>query len=133
MTATNFPFERVVEINTHILQTEPGLKGATDVGKLQGALGRIDNAILYAGLDDLFEIAAMYAYAIAMSHAHSDANKRTGLTVAIEYLSINDYELVEDNELFADAMRDLVIGDINENDFADLLYAQYVKERGSHL
>lgn len=123
-----FPFERVIEINTRILETEPGLRGPADVGKLQGALGRIDNAILYDGLDDLFEIAAKYAYAIAMSHAHSDANKRTGLTVAIEYLSINDHELIEDNKLFADAMRDMVIGEISEEDFADLLYAQYAKE-----
>ncbi len=124
----HFPFERVIEINTRILETEPGHRGPADVGKLQGALGRIDNAILYDGLDDLFEIAAKYAYAIAMSHAHSDANKRTGLTVAIEYLSINDHELTEDNELFADAMRDLVVGEISEEDFADLLYAQYIKE-----
>ncbi len=42
-----FPFERVVEINSFILEREPGMKGAVDIGKLQGALGRIDNAIAY--------------------------------------------------------------------------------------
>jgi death-on-curing protein len=55
-----FPFERVVEINTFILESEPGMKGTVDVPKLQGALGRIDNAIVYDGLDDIFEIAAKY-------------------------------------------------------------------------
>jgi death-on-curing protein len=49
----------------------------------------------------------------------------------LEYLSLNDYELSEDNELFADALRDLVLGVINEGDFADLLYAQYVQEAES--
>ncbi|MEN5137044.1 MULTISPECIES: hypothetical protein [Pseudomonas] len=53
-----FPFERVIEINTQILTSEPGMKGAVSIPILQGALARIDNAIAYDGLDDVFEIAA---------------------------------------------------------------------------
>ncbi|MGR6834772.1 type II toxin-antitoxin system death-on-curing family toxin [Aliivibrio wodanis] len=123
-----FPFERVVEINSFILDTEPGMKGRIDIQKLQGALGRIDNAIVYEGLDDIFEIAAKYTASIAISHSLPDANKRTGLVVALEYLSLNDYELVSDNDLLANAVRDLVIGEISEHDFADILYAQYIQE-----
>lgn len=126
-----FPFERVVEINTFILETEPGMKGTIDIPKLQGALGRIDNAIVYEGLDDVFEIAAKYTASIAIAHALPDANKRTGLVVALEYLSLNDYELLIDNDLIADAVKDLVIGKINESDFADVLYAQYYQENSS--
>lgn len=128
-----FPFERVIEINAFILKTEPGMKGVVDISKLQGALGRIDNAIVYEGLDDVFEIAAKYTACIAVSHALPDANKRTGLAVALEYLSLNDLELTQENELLADAVRDLVIGIINETDFADILYAQYAKEQSSAL
>lgn len=128
-----FPFERVIEINVFILEHEPGMKGAADINKLQGALGRIDNAIVYSGLDDVFEIAAKYAASIALSHSLPDANKRTGLAVALEYLSLNDFELTADNDLFADAIRDLVIGKIDESDFADLLYSQYIFEQNSDL
>ncbi|MBY5943587.1 type II toxin-antitoxin system death-on-curing family toxin [Halomonas sp. DP5N14-9] len=128
MEIIQFPFERVIEINTLILATEPGMQGSVDVGKLQGALGRIDNAIVYSGLDDVFEIAAKYTASIAVAHALPDANKRTGLAVALEYLSLNEYELTADNDLLADAVRDLVLGSITETDFADVLYAQYVKE-----
>ncbi|WP_217533020.1 type II toxin-antitoxin system death-on-curing family toxin [Vibrio metschnikovii] len=128
-----FPFERVIEINAFILKTEPGMKGAVDIPKLQGALGRIDNAIVYEGLDDVFEIAAKYTACIAVSHALPDANRRTGLAVALEYLSLNDFELTQENDLLADAVRDLVIGIINETDFADILYAQYAKEQNSAL
>ncbi|EKO3643266.1 type II toxin-antitoxin system death-on-curing family toxin [Vibrio metschnikovii] len=128
-----FPFERVIEINAFILKTEPGMKGAVDIPKLQGALGRIDNAIVYEGLDDVFEIAAKYTACIAVSHALPDANKRTGLAVALEYLSLNDFELTQENDLLADAVRDLVIDIINETDFADILYAQYAKEQNSVL
>jgi death-on-curing protein len=53
MNLIHFPFERVVEINAFILETEPGMKGSVDIKKLQGALGRIDNAIAYSGLNDL--------------------------------------------------------------------------------
>ncbi len=123
-----FPFERVIEINTFILESEPGMKGVVDIPKLQGALGRIDNAIIYDGLDDIFEIAAKYTSSIAIAHALPDANKRTGLVVGLEYLSLNEYELTTDNDLMADAVRDLVIGKINESDFADVLYAQYSQE-----
>ena len=122
----------MIEINAFILETEQGMKGSADLNKLQGALGRIDNAIAYSGLDDVFEIAAKYAGSIAVSHSLSDANKRTGLAVALEYLSLNDYELVVDNDLFADAMRDLVVGKIGESDFADLLYAQFIQEQNTH-
>lgn len=124
-----FPFERVVEINAMILSTEPGMKGSVDIAKLQGALSRVDNAIIYQGLNDLFEIAAKYTACIAISHACPDANKRTALAVALEYLSLNDYELTQDNDLLANAVRDLVIKEISENDFADILYAQYAAEQ----
>ncbi len=126
-----FPYERVVEINTFILETEPGMKGGIDLSKLQGALSRIDNAIVYSGLDDVFEIAAKYTASIAISHALPDANKRTGLAVAFEYLSLNDFELISDNDLLADAVRDLVLGIITELNFADILYAQYEKDEYS--
>lgn len=121
-----FPFERVIEINTYILSTEKGMKGQADIGKLQGALARVDNAILYDGLNDVFEIASKCTNSIAMAHALPDANKRTGLAVALEYLSLNDYEITIDHILMADAMRDLVLGELNESEFADILYHQYI-------
>lgn len=123
MELIHFPFERVIEINTQILTTEPGMKGRVNIPILQGALARIDNAIAYNGLDDVFEIAAKYNASIAQGHALPDANKRTGLAVGLEYLSLNDYEITLDNDLLADAVRDLVTGEINEHDFADILYS----------
>ncbi|MGW7677848.1 type II toxin-antitoxin system death-on-curing family toxin [Shewanella sp. S23-S33] len=62
----------------------------------------------------MFEIAAKYTACIAVSHACPDANKRTGLAAALEYLSLNDYEITEDNELLANAVRDLVLQEITE-------------------
>lgn len=105
MRLIHFPFERVIEINVYILSHEPGMHESADINKLQGSLRRIDNAIAYSGLDDVFEIAAKYTSSIAVAHSFPDANKRTGL---------------------ADAVRDLVLGELDEQDFADLLYSQYI-------
>ena len=121
-----FPLERVVEINALIQATEPGFVGHNDLGKLEGALGRIDNATYYDGLDDTFEIAAKYAHSIAVAHAFSDANKRTGFTTCLEYLSLNGYEIIIDNDLLADAMVDLVLGFLTIGEFADILYSSYI-------
>lgn len=123
MDIIQFPPARVIEINHYILGIAPGHQGPVNIGLLEGALGRIDNAILYSGLNDVFLIAAKYAMAIGVAHSFSDANKRTGLAVCLEYLSLNDFEIEVDNERLADAMVDLVLGVLPEEWFADILYA----------
>ena len=124
MKLVRFPFERVVDINEQILKTEAGFKAVPDLSKLQGALARIDNAIWYEGLDDVFDIAAKYASSISASHAFSDANKRTALAVAIEFLSLNDFTCWR-QWAFGKRRKDLVIGELTDSDFADILYAHY--------
>lgn len=73
--------------------------GEPDIGKLEGALGRVDNLLNYEGCDDLFKFAAMYMVAIAKSHAFNDANKRTAFQAASVFLMMNDYELNTSMEL----------------------------------
>ena len=131
MATNGFPASRVVEINNFILTTGKGLQGGIDIAKLEGALGRIDNAIMYSGLDDIFDIAAKYAVAIGMSHSFSDANKRTGLAVSLEYLSLNDYELTDDNDQLANAMVGTIINEISESQFADILYGLWQQQSPS--
>ena len=104
------------------------MRGSIDLNKLRGALGRIDNAILYEQLDDIFEIAAKYAKSIAIAHAMPDANKRTALAVALEYLSLNDYEIQTDNDALADVMVAVVLDEINEKELADILYTLYLSK-----
>ncbi len=125
MNLIQFPVERVIDINQTILLNEPGFRGEYDIGRLSGALSRIDNAIAYEGLDDVFLIAAKYATSVAMAHAFSDANKRTGLALCLEYLSLNDYEINTEYDELSDAMVDLVVGTLSEIEFADVLYSMW--------
>ena len=49
--------------------------------------------------------------------------------VALEYLSLNDFEVTVERELMAEAMVDLVLDTIDEKQFADLLYDCYQNGR----
>jgi death-on-curing protein len=44
---------------------------------LEGALARVENRLVYGMIDDVFDLAAAYAIAIAQGHCFNDGNKRT--------------------------------------------------------
>lgn len=78
----------VIAVHDEIIATFNGLPGLAGGGKggVEAALSRVENYRLYADLDDVFGIAALYAEAIARGHVFNDANKRTALTCSITYL-----------------------------------------------
>lgn len=56
----------------------PGeLPGRARDKSLAGALARVENRLAYGMIEDAFDLAAMYAVAIATGHCFNDANKRT--------------------------------------------------------
>ncbi|WP_245005037.1 type II toxin-antitoxin system death-on-curing family toxin [Paraburkholderia sacchari] len=109
----------VVLVHDFILSQEPGLNGSANKGALEGALGRIENRVHYDGLADVFEIAGLYAEAIARGHAFSDANKRTALVSALTYLFIEGYE-VERTQALEEIMVDVAEGKLNYQDIANI-------------
>jgi death on curing protein len=92
------------------------------IGGVKSALGRIENHAQYAGLDDVFGIAALYAEAIACGHVFDDANKRTGLTCALAYLAEQGIDVTDDSVL-EHATVALARREITREIFADLLSA----------
>jgi death-on-curing protein len=66
----------VVDIHDEVLN--PGeLTGLALDKSLEGALARVENRIAYGLIDDVFDLAAAYAVAIAQGHCFNDAKKRT--------------------------------------------------------
>lgn len=125
MTAANgslIDAKTVIDIHDLILSTESGLPGNHGDAAIEGALGRIESHIYYAGLDDIFEIAAMYAVSISRGHIFNDANKRTGLVTALTYLSLQGVEIPRDSFL-EDIMVWVAEGDIEAGDLATILYS----------
>ncbi|MBU9268209.1 type II toxin-antitoxin system death-on-curing family toxin [Burkholderia gladioli] len=115
----------VVLLHDYILLQEPGVKG-TNKGALEGALGRIEHRIAYSALEDVFEIAGLYAEAIARGHAFSDANKRTALVSALTYLFIQGFA-VQRTQALEEIMVDVAKGRLNYLDVANVFSTLAVK------
>lgn len=73
--------------------------GTPDIGRLEGALFRIQTLKDYEGCQDVFKFAAMYLIAIAKAHAFMDANKRTAFQATSIFLLLNGYDLNPSDEL----------------------------------
>lgn len=112
--------QEIIETNEDILMNAPGLKGTPDVGKLESALMRVDNHIMYAQMDDLFEIAALYGVAIAKAHAFPDGNKRTALVSVLTFLESSCVNTEEDDSI-DDVMVKVAEGSMDVREFAEYL------------
>ena len=94
-----------------------GLAGVKDDGLLESAMARPVNKFGY-GEDDLFALAASYAFGIARNHPFADGNKRTAWVMARLFLKLNGVEIAFDK---ADAIRTmlaLAAGELPEDELA---------------
>ncbi|MGA7816698.1 type II toxin-antitoxin system death-on-curing family toxin [Caballeronia sp.] len=114
--------QQVIEIHDLILRQEPGLAGGHGVGPLEGALARVESRMLYGQLSDVFDIAAMYAVALARGHVFNDANKRTALVTALTYLALQGYDIPR-SDVLEDIMVDVAEGTLDESGLASLLFS----------
>jgi death-on-curing protein len=114
--------KEVVQIHDLILMDEGGLPGHHGVNALEGALARVINRIQYAQMDDVFEIAAMYAVAIARGHVFNDGNKRTALVSALTYLDTEGVAMQRSDQL-EEIMVDVAQGLLDEGELAEILYS----------
>ena len=112
----------VALIHQTVLADEAGLKGHADMARLEGALSRIANWRQYEDLQNIYEIAALYAQAIAKAHAFPDGNKRTALLTMLTYLDLQGISIVPDQGL-DDLMVDLAAGKIDFRQLAGMLQA----------
>ena len=116
--------KEVIEIHDLILLDEGGLAGSHGVGALEGALARVMNRVQYVQMDDVFEIAAMYAVAIARGHCFNDGNKRTALVSALTYLETEGV-VMQRNAQLEEIMVDVAMGLVGEDELALILYSMH--------
>ncbi|WP_175940048.1 type II toxin-antitoxin system death-on-curing family toxin [Caballeronia sp. BCC1704] len=116
----------VIAVHDDILEHEGGLPGFAQAGPggVEAVLARVENHAHYAGLDDTFGIAAMYAVAIARGHVFNDGNKRTALVCALTYLSVQGFDLastVDIEDDLVEVMVEVAEGKIDREELADYL------------
>lgn len=113
----------VVAVHDEIILELGGLAGfaSSGLGGVESALSRIETHVYYAGVDDVFCIAALYAVAISRGHVFNDANKRTGLTCALTYLDQQGLSIPAFAGL-EEIMVDVAQGHIDEDTLANILF-----------
>lgn len=112
--------ETVEAIHDAVLN--PGELQGRAMGKsLESALARVDNRILYGLVGDVFDLAALYAMAIARGHCFNDANKRTAHQAMDVCLALNGIEMVWNHEDVGQQIIALAQGLIDDGQLADWL------------
>ena len=66
----------IVELHDYVLARTGGSAGLRDEGLLESALLRPFNRWSYEGVEDIRDLAATYATALAKNHPFIDGNKR---------------------------------------------------------
>lgn len=99
-----------------------GEAGVRDYSLLESAIAQ--PRVSYGGEylhQDLYEMAAVYAFHICKNHPFLDGNKRTGLVSALVFLEINGISLADPNEKLPAAIERMAVNDLNKKEFAALL------------
>lgn len=103
-----FRLEDVLFLHEHQLVKYGGGSGVRDIALLESALAQpsatFEDRFLH---EDLFEMAAAYAFHIAQNQPFIDGNKRTGLLCAILFLKMNGQKVADPTERLCQAMFDI--------------------------
>lgn len=112
--------ELVEAIHDSVLN--PGeLPGRARDKSLEGALARVDNRLAYGMIEDVFDLAAAYAVAIAGGHCFNDGNKRTAHQSMDVCLDLNDVQIDWSTAEVGDTIIRTAQGALDEVALADWL------------
>lgn len=110
----------VYEVHDAQIAENGGAAGVRDAGLLESALARPLNAFAY-GVEDIVDLAALYAAGIMKNHPFIDGNKRTGFILSELFLNTNGWWLdAADDDVIACVLL-LAGGEWNEQNYADWL------------
>lgn len=112
--------EIVVAIHDAVLNAGE-IPGLAMNKSLESALARVDNRIAYALVGDVFDLAALYAMAIAQGHCFNDGNKRTAHQAMDAVLDLNGVQITWDAEEVGQKIIALAQGLIDDGALADWL------------
>jgi len=112
----------VIQIHADQIERYGGRSGIRDVNLLSSAA-----AMPYASFkeqflhEDLYEMAAAYAFHISQNHPFVDGNKRTALAAALVFLELNGISLDDPEEKLYHAMMSLASGEMDKSQLALIL------------
>ena len=117
----------VIDIHSNQIELYGGQKGVRDMGLLQSALAQPDASFAGQWLhEDIFLMAAAYAFHICQNHPFFDGNKRTALASSLVFLEINNISLDDPKVKLLEAMLNMAKGALNKQQFALILKSLYI-------
>lgn len=112
----------VLLIHDEQLEAYGGIQGIRDKGLLESAVmmpqASFGGEYLH---QNLFEMAAAYAFHIAENQPFLDGNKRTALVSALVFLDINGFVILDEGMKLYDAMIAIANKQMDKYDLAELL------------
>ena len=111
-----------MRLHRNLIEVYGGSEGIRDVGLLHSAIAMPQASFGGEFLHrDLFEMAAAYLYHIVQNHPFIDGNKRTGAAAAIIFLSMNDMELIVEEETLVDLVLQVACGSVGKQEVASFM------------
>lgn len=112
----------IVDIHSNQIELYGGQNGVRDFGLLQSALAQPEASFADQWLhDDIYSMAAAYAFHICQNHPFFDGNKRTALASALVFLELNDISLNDPKGKLLKAMLNMAKGTFGKQQFAQIL------------
>jgi len=112
----------VINIHSNQIELYGGQNGVRDFGLLQSALAQPEASFAGQWLhEDIFLMAAAYAFHICQNHPFFDGNKRTALASALVFLELNSISLDDPKGKLLDAMLNIAKGNLSKKQFAQVL------------
>ncbi len=112
----------VVDIHADQIARYGGSGGIRDINLLSSAIA-MPLAAFSGGYfhDDIFEMAAAYAFHMCQDHPFVDGNKRTALASALVFLDMNGKNIIDETGRLYDAIMSVATGQRSKSEFANIL------------
>lgn len=121
---------QVLESHTRQVEQFGGTDGVRDMGLLQSALAQPEMGFGGHWLhEDVFEMAAAYAFHICKNHPFFDGNKRTALDAALVFLELNGHSILA-NKALIDTMLSVAEGKMGKKALAKV-FRELPREPGN--
>ena len=111
----------VLEFHTRQIEEFGGTEGVRDRALLQSALAQPEAGFGGHWLhEDIFEMAAAYAFHICKNHPFLDGNKRTALDAALIFLELNHISLEAPQKQLVEIMLCVAEGKMSKKELAKI-------------
>ena len=111
----------VIAIHNNQIENYGGKSGIRDLSLLNSAVAvpqsTFDRKYLH---EDLFDMAAAYAYHICRNHPFIDGNKRVALVSALVFLDLNNIDINDPHNILYNVMIDIASGNISKKDLGSI-------------